>query len=254
MNQRTVWNSLASPWKTYRKRVWPETKEFMKTHSGLILDLGCGSGRNFEQVKGKTVGLDFSENMLKFAKKTVEERKLNADLVCGDLTNLSFDQEVFDACICISTLQCIEGKTNRKKALKELHRVMKKNGKLLLTCWNRDQPRFKEAFSLGKKNLGKRNSLRNSLKGEDAETLKGENRETLKGEGRGRYVVSPLKEGLIPWGFEGKKYMRYYYLFDQKELQKLLETIGFEIIEIHGSEAKAFNLFSKNIIATARKK
>lgn len=206
MNQRHVWNVLASPWKAYRKRVWPETKQFLESRSGLILDLGCGSGRNFEQVKDRIVGLDFSENMLKFAKQCKKERNIDAGLVCGNLTSLPFEDETFDAAICISTLQCIEGKQNRKKALKELHRAMKKNGELLISCWNRDQQRFR----------GKR-------------------------------------EDFIPWSFEGKKLMRYYYLFGQKELQKLLESAGFEIMELRGSEAKAFRLFPKNIIATARK-
>ncbi len=206
MNQRYAWNVLASPWKTYRKRVWPETREFLKSRYGLILDLGCGSGRNFEQVKGKTVGLDFSENMLKFARQAAEEKKINASLVAGDAICLPFRNNIFDAAICISTLQCIEGKANRKKSLKELHRVLRKNSEVLVSCWNRDQPRFR----------GKR-------------------------------------EGFIPWNFEGEKLMRYYYLFGQEELQKLLESAGFEIMEIHGSEARAFNLFSKNIIATARK-
>ncbi|MBI2233018.1 MAG: class I SAM-dependent methyltransferase [Candidatus Aenigmarchaeota archaeon] len=207
MNQRHVWNVLASPWKAYRRRVWPETKQFLGSRSGLILDLGCGSGRNFERVNGKIVGLDFSENMLKFAKQCKKERNIDAGLVCGNLTSLPFEDETFDAAIYISTLQCIEGKQNRKKALKELHRVLRKNSELLLTCWNRDQPRFR----------GKR-------------------------------------EDSIPWSVEGKKLMRYYYLFGQKELQKLLESAGFEIMELHGSEAKAFNLFSKNIIALVRKK
>lgn len=205
-DQQHVWNVLASLWKTYRKQIWPETREFLKAHSGLMLDLGCGSGRNFEQVKVKIVGIDFSKKMLGFAKQCKKERNIDAELVCGNLTNLPFEDETFDVCICISTLQCIEGKENRKKALKELHRVMKKNGEILISCWNRNQPRFK----------GK-------------------------------------KEDFIPWNFEGKKLMRYYYLFDQKELQKLLESVGFEVLELHGSEAKAFNLFSKNIIATARK-
>jgi hypothetical protein len=58
---------------------------------------------------------------------------------------------------------------------------------------------------------------------------------------------------MVPWEFEGKTYMRYYYLFDEKELRKNLAAAGLEIVSLMGSESKAYNLFPRNLIAIARK-
>src|SRR3989304_4572095 len=141
MDQRKIWNALASPWNLYRKHVWPETQEFLNNHSGLILDLGCGSGRNF--IEGRNfVGLDFSEKMLQHAQQRAADRDINVGLVCGDMTRLPFKDDTFDACVCISAIQCIEDADKRKKAVEELNRVMKTGGEALVSVWNRDQPKF----------------------------------------------------------------------------------------------------------------
>lgn len=206
MRQREVWNALSVPWTKYRKRAWPETKDFLKKRSGLVLDAGCGSGRNLEKSRAHFVGVDFAEKQLVKAKKGLAERKIPVSLACGNATQLPFGDSTFDAAICVSVLQCVEGKRNREKAAAELSRVLKKGAEALVTAWNREQPRF---------------------------------------DGR--------KEDFVPWNFKGRKYMRYYYLFDEKELKNLLERNGLEILDMHGSEAKAFNMFPRNIIATARK-
>lgn len=44
------------------------------------------------------------------------------------------------------------------------------------------------------------------------------------------------KESYIPWKYERKEYMRYYYLYDKKEFIDLLKNAGFEIIQINDSE------------------
>ena len=51
-----------------------------KINSGLILDAGCGNGRNsipFLEKKLKCVELDFSKTMIREAKKFLKRRKFN---------------------------------------------------------------------------------------------------------------------------------------------------------------------------------
>ena len=41
---------------------------------------------------------------------------------------------------------------------------------------------------------------------------------------------------MIPWTVDGKKYYRYYYIYEKNELRELLEKVGFKVIEIREDE------------------
>jgi len=59
-------------------------------------------------------------------------------------------------------------------------------------------------------------------------------------------------EVYMSWMKEGKSIMRYYYLYNQKELTKLLESAGFEVLHVY--ESKPNDRFSKkNWIMKIRK-
>ncbi len=45
-------------------------------------------------------------------------------------------------------------------------------------------------------------------------------------------VKNKPKEAFIPWTINRKKYLRYYYLYDKKELENLLKKTGFRITKI----------------------
>jgi len=139
ISQKDVWNAIADKWNAYRKKIPEEVDEFLKGKNGLILDMGCGSGRNVVSGK-KIVGMDFSKNMIKLAKK-------NRDglFVIGDLRFLPFKDKVFDSILYVASLHCLE--KGRKKSLDEMKRVMKKDSEAIITVWNRNQPRFKKKIN-----------------------------------------------------------------------------------------------------------
>ena len=68
-----------------------------------------------------------------------------------------------------------------------------------------------------------------------------------------RFIFSK-KEVTIPWNIDGNIYPRYYYLYDSEEFEKELHENNFDIISIKGSKEKAFNLFSRNIVAEVTKR
>jgi hypothetical protein len=41
------------------------------------------------------------------------------------------------------------------------------------------------------------------------------------------------KEGSVNWQKDGVNYQRYYYLYDEDELKRLLESIGFKLLHTH---------------------
>ena len=138
ITQEQVWNNIAKQWSQWRNEPIKEVAEFLKNKKGKILDVGCGSGRNIIATKGLTFyGVDFSASMLKLAEKEAKKRLANAIFFKSKASKLDFKDNYFDYAIFISALHCIETKEERKKALEELYRVMKKNAEGLITVWDK---------------------------------------------------------------------------------------------------------------------
>ncbi len=143
-NQEQVWDEIAPNWKEVRQVPIKEAVDFLKDAEGNILDLGCGSGRNFVKSKGTIYGVDFSKRMLTYAKLNAKKKDIKAILIKTEGHKLPFEDNFFDRAIFIATLHCITSKEKREQALRELLRVMKPKSRALITVWNKAQPKFKE--------------------------------------------------------------------------------------------------------------
>jgi len=139
MKQDEVWDKIAEPWQKYRKYSPKEVVDFLKDKKGKILDVGCGSGRNIiANPHISYYGVDFSEEMLKFARENAKKKGVKYILKKSGAEELPFEDNFFEVAICISTLHCIENEKNRKKTLEELYRVLKKDGEAMISVWNKD--------------------------------------------------------------------------------------------------------------------
>jgi ubiquinone/menaquinone biosynthesis C-methylase UbiE len=146
MSQKQIWNNIAEEWHEFKKTPSERAIEFLEKQKGNILDLGSGSGRHLTKIKnGKMWLVDFSEQMIKLAKKRAKEKNIEAEFAVSDLTKLPFEDNFFDAAICISALHCVEGEKNREKTIKELHRVLKQKSQVLIGVWNKNSVRFKKS-------------------------------------------------------------------------------------------------------------
>ncbi len=141
-SQKKAWNKIAEEWAEFRKVPDEKTINFLKKQKGNILDLGCGSGRNFTKVNGKLYGVDFSRKMLEFAKP--KAKKLNVKLVKAKAEKLPFQNNFFDSAIFLASLHCIETKEKRQKAISELYRVLKKGAKAKISVWNKNSKWFQK--------------------------------------------------------------------------------------------------------------
>lgn len=153
LTQEEVWDSIGQDWKQYRQEPFKEVKDFLKDKHGKILDIACGSGRSFKAMNKdcEIYALDFSKRMLEFAKKNANELRLNVKLFKADASKLPFESEFFDYAIFIAGLHCIDSEDKRKRALKELYRVMKNNAEALLTVWSKNHETLIKRGVPGKK-------------------------------------------------------------------------------------------------------
>jgi len=216
--------------KNYAKYLISKTKEdynniaeeFLKKHKYLpndikiladyavsgerILDLGCGTGYLQEAFGDKNIeyfGADISEKQIAVSKQKYQ--KANFSVIdfypLGD--RLPYENNYFDKVYCLSVFHHIPSFDFRLQFLKEIKRVLKPNGILILTVWNfwqklRILKILKYAFL---KIIGR-------FKGDFGD------------------VFLPYKDQY------GKVLAeRYYHCFTKRELKKIIKEAGFQIKE-----------------------
>jgi len=102
--------------------------------SEVALDLGCGNGRITEYISdltgAKMVGLDFATEVIKRAQQRTVDKKDRLTYVVGDMDDLSFEEQSFDAIISIDTLYFVE---NIDATIEKLRSLLKPiNGRLAI--------------------------------------------------------------------------------------------------------------------------
>ena len=106
----------------------------------LILDVATGTGDFAIQALSlkpeKVFGIDISEGMLEVGRKKIKERNLGdkIELQKGDSENLPFGENKFDA---VTVAFGVRNFENLEKGLKEIFRVLKPGGKLVVLEFSR---------------------------------------------------------------------------------------------------------------------
>lgn len=108
-----------------RKKLWSQAL------GPDILEVGVGTGKNFPFYPGdvRITGIDFSPKMLEQARRKRDRKQLAVDLALEDVQSLCYADNSFDTVIA-SFVFCSVPRP--RKGLKELHRVLKPGGQLLL--------------------------------------------------------------------------------------------------------------------------
>lgn len=107
------------------------------TPNSKILDAGCGAGRNhyhFIKEGYDVSAFDLNAEALENARNTAKElnyQNLN-QLKQGDMTNIPFESNSFDFIINVAVLHFAENRTHFEQMLRELVRVCKPSGTILI--------------------------------------------------------------------------------------------------------------------------
>ena len=111
--------------KSWRKKLWAEVDGYH------ILEVGVGTGKNFDYYPkdARITAIDFSEQMLKQAARKRDRKNCKVELELMDVQSLYFADNSFDTVICSFVFCSVPAPL---KGLKELYRVCKPGGQILL--------------------------------------------------------------------------------------------------------------------------
>ena len=117
-----------------RRIEWRNMLKWLDPKEGeRILDIACGGGNLSLKIAEKgceVYGVDISEVAINSAKHLAEREKMVCKFEIGSAEDLPYPDRYFDKVICSSSLEHFKDDI---KALKEMHRVLKPNGTVVLT-------------------------------------------------------------------------------------------------------------------------
>lgn len=133
---KELYNKIAKVYETeevrrYLMKVESKEIEDFLPQEGKVLDAGCGTGRySIKMARSgcEVVGVDFSREMLKEAKKKSKGLKIKYKF--GDIRKLNLKKNTFDHVICTLVLNHLK---DWKKAVRQLVKVTKPGGSIVIS-------------------------------------------------------------------------------------------------------------------------
>ena len=189
-----------------------------------ILDLGCGPGLYAERfaIKGhKVSGIDFSENSIKYAKKSAAENNLDIEYMQMDYRELKIIEK-YDLAVLIYLDFCVLNPDDAKNVLKNIYKSLKPEGMLLLDVINERNIESKimpQSWEVAESGFWKETPYIAMSRGYHYP----EEKLLLN-----QHIVIDSEEKVDKYNF----WSRYY---EEEEMKTLLEMIGYREIKNHES-------------------
>ena len=189
------YNSIADKYSSVREKDWKEFDFLFDKYlnaNDIVLDFGCGNGRFYPSFAKKNIryfGADPSSKLIEIAKKNYPL----GDFETASIDSIPFSEDYFDKVWSIAVLHHIPSVNFRLRFLKEIKRVLKPEGYLILTVWNLKEKLKPQGFFGWFKN-----------------------RKVDKG------------DVFLPW-YGSKE--TYFHCFNLEELIQLVKEAGFDVVE-----------------------
>ncbi|CAL1548908.1 unnamed protein product [Lymnaea stagnalis] len=136
--------------KRWRRLVRKKLETILANKSAVVLDVACGTGDLAVELQtnaeAKVIGTDFCRPMLSIAFDKNAKNDTKIPYIEADGMNLSFADNSFDA---VTIAFGLRNFSNWQDGLKEFHRILKKDGKLVVLEFSTPiLPGFKQIFNL----------------------------------------------------------------------------------------------------------
>jgi ubiquinone/menaquinone biosynthesis C-methylase UbiE len=127
-----------------QKKVNNQIKDLLNpTNGDKVLDVGCGTGILTRLIapsvfpRGKVMGIDISTHFVEIARHNSQNLRCSSVIKfdVGDAQKLPYPDQYFDAVLAARLLLYID---HPQRAVKELKRVVKKKGRIVLADWDFD--------------------------------------------------------------------------------------------------------------------
>lgn len=200
-----TWDAIAHSFDITRRKPWEQCIDFINKlpKTAVVADIGCGNGRHLIPCAKhchKAIGIDISRNLLSIVEKKLKDLNItNTSLHHANVIQLPLNDKSVDAVLYIASLHNVEGRDNRVQSLREVNRILKKDGKALISVWSRWQDKYRKQFfrkwfaTLGRNEFGNID---------------------------------------IYWRQTGLDIPRFYHLYSKKEFLRDINEAEFKIIEV----------------------
>ncbi|KAG2373411.1 hypothetical protein C9374_012150 [Naegleria lovaniensis] len=263
-----VYNEIAPHFSNTRYSRWPFINEFILGKKNcLFADVGCGNGKYMQSWKetiqyynghslSKTstsncfIGTDISLGLAEIC------RDRDLEVLVANNTQLPFRGEYFDVVISVAVIHHFATPERRMQAIRELFRICRKGGDVLIYVWAFEQqsPKKKSSATTATTSSEESSSYRYAQqdvfvpwhlqKQFDSTTKKESHTEQQPQTSSSTNIVPNVTQGS-----EGEKvYKRYYHLFKKGELEQLVQDASVMVDENSGEQRTVFEFeFVKNL-------
>lgn len=138
MEVANTYNTIAHDFSKTRYSVWGGVRKFLDAllKDSLVGDIGCGNGKNmlYRQEELKYEGVDISSEFVEIC------RSRGLQVKEGSILAIPAVDKIYDNTMSIAVIHHLRTRDERLQAIRELVRVTKPGGSVLIYVWAAEQP------------------------------------------------------------------------------------------------------------------
>eukprot|EP01130_Rhizamoeba_saxonica_P014080 TRINITY_DN6099_c0_g1_i2.p1 TRINITY_DN6099_c0_g1~~TRINITY_DN6099_c0_g1_i2.p1 ORF type:complete len:477 (+),score=80.74 TRINITY_DN6099_c0_g1_i2:529-1959(+) len=138
-----TYESIATEYSNQKKDPDQKIIDFINDQciGSIVYDIGCGNGRYKSKISDNFpyIGIDTSENLCKIAKFT-----FNTNNIVSNILKIPVRDNICDICLCMSVINHLSTEDHRAEALKELFRITKTYGYVVIKVRSLDSTKYSQ--------------------------------------------------------------------------------------------------------------